>query len=282
MTAFDAATSFDAATAVVAADAGCYDATLSETWAIGPRPHGGYQLSVLGRAARAAVAAHRDDEAHPDPQATSAVFLHPPSFGRATVEVEILRAGRSASHAQATLVQDGRVCARSLHVFGRLSGEPLEPFFTAEPAPAMPPFEQSGGRPPPPPMPDGSVLRVGIAEVVEMRFDPDTLAEGGTGEAELRGWLRFTDGRDADTLSLLFAVDALPPVTFNLGAPGWVPTLELTAYVRGIPAPGRLRVRQRARVISGSMVDQVCEVWDSRDRIVAQATQLALVRMPPA
>jgi len=46
-----------------------------------------------------------------------------------------------------------------------------------------------------------------------------------------------------------------------------------------VPAPGRLRVRQRARVLAGNLVNQVCEIWDARDRVVAQDTQLASVRM---
>ena len=53
------------------------------------------------------------------------------------------------------------------------------------------------------------------------------------------GLLRFVDGRDPDPLALLYAVDALPPATFDLsGTTGWVPTLSLTAYVRAPPAPG--------------------------------------------
>jgi hypothetical protein len=74
-------------------------------------------------------------------------------------------------------------------------------------------------------------------------------------------------------------VDALPPVTFNLGAPGWVPTLELTAYVRARPAPGPLQIRQRGRLVVDGRLDEVCDVWDSEGRLVAQATQLAGVRV---
>ena len=50
--------------------------------------------------------------------------------------------------------------------------------------------------------------------------------------------LRFADGRDHDPLSLLFAVDAFPPATFDVVMTGWVPTLNLTAYLRAVPAPG--------------------------------------------
>jgi hypothetical protein len=127
--------------------------------------------------------------------------------------------------------------------------------------------------------PPGSGVTVAMLDRVEQRLDPATMTAG---SGEMRGWLGFADGTPFDPLSLLYVADAFPPATFTLGSVGWVPTLELTTYVRAVPAPGRLRVRQRARLISGSLVDQVCEVWDSRDRIVVQATQLALVRMPPA
>ena len=56
-------------------------------------------------------------------------------------------------------------------------------------------------------------------------------------------------GEAFDPASLLFAVDAFPPATFDIEFSGWVPTLELTAYVRAVPAPGPVRVLQRAQLI---------------------------------
>ena len=53
-------------------------------------------------------------------------------------------------------------------------------------------------------------------------------------------------------------------------------------YVRGVPAPGPLMVRQRARLVQAELVDEMCHVWDSRGRLVAQATQLAGVRVGAA
>jgi hypothetical protein len=53
-------------------------------------------------------------------------------------------------------------------------------------------------------------------------------------------------------------------------------------YVRGVPAPGPLMVRQRARLVQADLVDEVCHVWDSRGRLVAQANQLAGVRVGDA
>ena len=78
---------------------------------------------------------------------------------------------------------------------------------------------------------------------------------------------------------LLLAVDALPPVAFELGRPGWSPTFELTAHVRRHPAPGWLRVRVSSRTLGGGLLEEDAEVWDSADRLVAQSRQLARVRL---
>ena len=119
--------------------------------------------------------------------------------------------------------------------------------------------------------------------VLAERLDPATMgwAVGKpSGRGELRGWLRFDDGREPDTLALLTVVDALPPATFDLGVTGWVPTLELSCHVRAAPAPGALVVRQRARHVAGGRVDEECDVWDSTGRLVATGHQLAGVRHP--
>jgi hypothetical protein len=116
---------------------------------------------------------------------------------------------------------------------------------------------------------------------LELHLDPATtgFSRGELAEvAEVRGWLRLPGGRGFDPMSLLFASDALPPATFPIGSSGWVPTIQLSVYVRGIPAPGWLVARQRARLVSGGLVDEVCELWDSTGRPVVQAVQLAMVR----
>ena len=65
----------------------------------------------------------------------------------------------------------------------------------------------------------------------------------------------MADGREPDPLMLLLAVDTLPPVSFDLGLPGWAPTLELTAHVRARPAPGWLRVRTSTRNLAGGLLE---------------------------
>jgi hypothetical protein len=58
--------------------------------------------------------------------------------------------------------------------------------------------------------------------------------------------------------------------------------MTLTAYVRALPAPGPIRLRQRVGLLAGNVADQVCEAWDTRGRLVAQATQLDSIRLDPA
>ena len=115
-----------------------------------------------------------------------------------------------------------------------------------------------------------------------LKLDPATLgwALGApSGKGEMRAWFGLADGRDADPLSLLLAVDALPPTAFELGLSGWVPTVELTVHIRCRPAPGPLRVSITTRNLAGGFLEEDAEVWDSADRLVAQSRQLARARL---
>jgi hypothetical protein len=76
-----------------------------------------------------------------------------------------------------------------------------------------------------------------------------------------------------------FAVDAFPPATFDLEFAGWVPTFELTVYVRALPAPGPTSVLQRAQMIADGRLDEACFVWESTGRLMAHGIQLAGIRL---
>lgn len=263
---------FSAVCALVAGGPGHFTADVNPEWTIVGKPNGGYLLAMLGGAA-AAVTTH-----HPHVIAASAHYLHSPDPGPVEIETEVLRTGRSASQVRARMRQDGQPCVEAILTTSRL-GTTAAPYWDRgvpdmgriafEDCPRL--ISRS---------PDGR--RVAIMEQIDVRLEPGCsgFTEGHpSGRGELRGWLSLPDGESFDTNSLLFAVDAFPPATFEIEFSGWVPTLELTAYIRALPAPGPVRVLQRAHLIDDQRVDEACFVWDSAGRLVAQSTQLAGIRL---
>jgi hypothetical protein len=67
------------------------------------------------------------------------------------------------------------------------------------------------------------------------------------------------------------------PVSYAVGRRGWAPTVQLTAYLRALPADGWLRVLCTATQIGQDWFDEDHTVIDSTGRIVVQTRQLALV-----
>jgi acyl-CoA thioesterase len=269
----DALPEFDRDTRVTSDGGGTYSADLAGGWVVGGGVNGGYLLATLGSALRAAL------PGKPDPLAVSAHYLSASVPGPATIAVDVRRDGGSVATAAAELRQGDDVRISALATYGDLSLLADDVRTTAE-LPALPDPDECVSAAFAP----EEVRRVApLLERFDMRFHPDHVgwAVGRpSGRGELAAWFRLHDDREPDPISLLLAVDALPPVTFDLGMPGWAPTLELTAHVRARPAPGWLKVRHATRNMAGGMFEEDCEVWDSAGRLVAQSRQLA--RQPRA
>lgn len=266
------AAEFDRDAAVTAAGDSRWTADLPEGWHVGGGINGGFQLAVIGNAIRAAL------PAHPDPLAISAYYLSPATPGPAAVDVQVKRTGRTAATVAAELRQGDDVRLTTLATYGDLASLPDEPS-PIETAPLqLPPVEECVSNELAPP----EFRKIApLIERFDMYFHPGQvgfLVGEPSGRGELSCWFRLKDDREPDPISLLFAVDALPPVSGDLGRPGWAPTLELSAYVRRRPAPGWLRLVHRTRHVSGGQFEEDCEVWDSADQMVAQSRQLA--RLP--
>lgn len=262
---------FAEVSAVAPAGPGGFTSDIHPEWTLGGHPNGGYLLAVLARAAT-----WRAEDQHVI--AAGATFLRSPSPGRVAIDVELLRAGRSASHVRARMSQDGQPCVEALlTVAGLPDGDP--PYWDGgAPAPGDVAFGDCV--PLPAGLPDGG--RVAIMDVIDVRLEPATagfLSGRPSGRGELRGWLALPGGEPFDPVSLLFALDSFPPASFDVEYAGWVPTMQLTAYVRARPAAGPVRVAQRAGLVAAGRLDQTCAVWDGEGRLVAQATQLAGVRL---
>lgn len=250
---------------------GRFDADVNPEWTIGEKPNGGYLLAMLGRAAGSV-------SAHGHVIAASAHYLHSPDPGPVVIEAEVLRAGRSASQVRARLSQDDKACVEALVTTSQLDGAVAPYWDRGLPAVGEVAYEDCARLVPRPP--DGR--RVAIMDQVEVRLEPESsgfTTGQPSGRGELRGWLALPAGEAFHPTSLLFAVDAFPPATFDIEYSGWVPTLELTVYVRALPAPGPVRVLQRAQLIDARRVDEQCFIWDRTGRLVAHGSQLAGVRL---
>jgi acyl-CoA thioesterase len=268
---------FDRLTAVTPDAGTTYVAELSPGWVVGGGINGGYLLAVMGQALRAAV------PTKPDPLAVSAHYVSASTPGPASISVDVGREGGSVATAAVELGQVGTTRITALATCGDLArfAERAPDVRTRATEPALPPPEEcvrSTGAP-------AEVKAfVPMLDRFDLRLDP-AHAGWGTGEpgmtGVIAGWFRFADGREPDALSLLTVCDVLPPATFDLGMPGWAPTLELTVHVRARPAPGWLRVRHETRNLAGGMFEEDCEIWDSAGRLVAQSRQLALVPRSP-
>lgn len=252
---------------------------LGEGWLIGHAINGGV-LMALGAAAAASGLV---SVGHPDLLTWGAHFLSAAPAGPVEVRVEVLRVGRTVSTAEMRVVQrddEGRAHerVRMTGTFGSL--DRAEPVHRAPAPPEMPAPEQCL-----PARRDGSPVAQGIVllDRMDARIDPSTagFAVGRpTGRGVIRAWLRLKDGREPDVRMLPWAVDALMPVSFDLGVPGWAPTMELTGQLLGRPAPGWLLAELTTDTVVGDLLVEDACVWDSTGRLVARSRQLAGVRLP--
>ena len=241
---------------------------LDGSWAIGDKIHGGYLLMQV-------VSAALQDGEYPHPLGVSAHFASAPDPGTADVDIERMRSGRRVGFLRARLSQDDAVRAEVLISAGTLP-DGSEPRYVdpAGAAPVMPPVDEcvrslaetpGGGR-------------IGHASHLDMRLDPATagwMRRSPSGGGVIRAWIRRADEGPIDPYWLLVAGDAPPPVTFDLGIRGWVPTVTLDAHIRSLPAPGWLIAEQSARLVAGGWLDETCNLWDETGRLVASVRQLA-------
>jgi acyl-CoA thioesterase len=254
-----------------------------EDWMIGNAVNGGVVMAAgLTALGQHLAAATEETTAHADPVVLSAYFMTASAPGPFTATTEVMRCGRMLSTGQITIHQQGPdgepiERMRAIGSFGNL--DQVETLKQASP-PDMPPPEQclSSDMAPPDFLAHSKFL-----DRVDLRLDPATAGWAigkPSGHGVMRGWLRLRDHREPDTTMLMMALDAMPPVAFDLGLFGWTPTLEFTGHVRRRPEPGWLRVALSTENLGGGMLEEDAMIWDSGDNLVAQSRQLCGVRLP--
>ncbi|MGQ0845601.1 MAG: thioesterase family protein [Sporichthyaceae bacterium] len=253
-------TGFAAATAVEAVGSGAYRAEIDAAWGVFGNANGGYLLAVMARAALHAGAREF-------PHVVSASYLRPGVHGPARVEVEVLKSGRTATHARVVLSQEQGPAIDATFVLGDAPSGQSDRAETI----ALPPAPElctPVGQPPP---------GIDILDRIALRYAPgfDFRAPG---EPTVRAWFDLLSAEAPDPLHALLAADALVPSVHRSGAVGWAPTVQLTAYLHAVPAPGPLAVQAVAGEIRDGWFDESMVVADTTGRLVVRARQLA--RMP--
>jgi acyl-CoA thioesterase len=252
---------------------GLYSGQLSPFYTIMGHPHGGYLQCVIASAALAGASAEGSTHLHVT--AVSTNFVNAPDVGAADLRVGVRRIGRGVSFVHVTLSQKDELKTESVVTLGSLREDSTVRYQYARPF-DIPPLEKC--------RPSNAAEGTNISKVLELRLDPAVTGwwDGQlSATAEVRGWIRLDDGESSwDAQSLLFAGDALPPATMPLGSSGWVPTMQLTSYVRRTPRSEWLQGRQSAVVIADGLVDERCELFDETGQLVSSSSQLALVRLP--
>lgn len=262
---------FAAATAVTPTSDSTWTAEIPPGWDVLGAVDGGVLLAIAGRALRAATGR--------DPVTLTAHYLSPGRTGPVDVDVDVLRSGRTFTTARAMLRQGDRAVTALLGTFGDLSEEP-DVLIQAQQPPVWPDPETL----PRLIAPNEEGFPPAFVNRVDLRVHPEDAGfyEGRpSGRPAMRACLRLLDEEPIDAIGVLLAVDSLPPPTFNTHLPvNWTPTIELTAHVRAVPAPGWLRIDTATRFVSHGRLEVDGVIWDSADRVVAQMRQLALVPRP--
>jgi acyl-CoA thioesterase len=254
---------FDEATSLTPQPDGVFAVDFTDQWSgLAATLNGGFMLASCLKALDHVLP-------FPDPIAVSAFYLRPGVPGPAVIRTEPIRGGRTTAFGAAQLLQGGKEVLRLTAAFADL--------FAVTP-------QYTGATPPKLPDPDDCERLGGIAGItMAQRFSFRAPAFPGwtrgkpSGDPSTEFWMRFADGRPADTLTLPFIVDACPPAVLELGARGST-TIELTVHIRARPAPGWLACRVSTRHVSGGYHEEDFEAWDCAGVLVAQSRQLALVR----
>ncbi|MCW2690019.1 MAG: diacylglycerol kinase catalytic subunit [Mycobacterium sp.] len=251
-------------------DTRIYEGDLNSHWTIGPKLHGGVMLALCANAARTA-----HGSGGLEPIAVSGSFLWAPDPGPMELVTTIRKRGRRVSVVDVELNQGDRTAVHAVvtlgepehHVVPLLSANPVVGLMAQDPPPDVEPIG--------PGHPMAGLIH--LADGCDIRPVVSTTRAREDGKPPvIQMWVRPRDAAP-DVLFALMCGDVSAPVSFAVGRTGWAPTVQLTAYLRGLPADGWLRVICTTVQIGQDWFDEDHTVVDCEGRIVVQTRQLAMV-----
>ena len=273
---------------------GHYRGTITEDWVLRPLPQGGVVTAM-------AVRAMQDELDHPEQRLRTlhTSFVGQVGAGPVEVEVEVLRRGRSMSHARAEVRNPGT--GRG-HLTTAIFGAARRGFHFTDlepPAERTPPAECRSFRDPVPegvepfpPMPFWDRVVEGRAVTGHPPWEdyvPD--------RAEHVIWYRFDDpphleDGELDPLGLPVLVDTMPGAVAEKLGPGqrdwFAPRVDLTLHLLAEWRSPWVLAHNRARHAGAGYASADMALWDCGDdgtgepRLVAYGTQVFLFSFPPS
>jgi acyl-CoA thioesterase len=272
--------SFAADISVEPVSPGHYRATLDHSWDLVPLPQGGIVASFALRAAE-----HEVSNPTMALRTSTSVFAGQVTPGDLEIDVQVLRRGRSAVQAIATVRNVGAAAGTTvLAVFGAPRRGPK--FVDVRPPKVLPPLECPAYEDSMP----SELVALGILPFwtqVEVRralghapwevYTPTS--------SDTASWLRFhvpptlADG-SLDPLAVLTLSDRMPgSVSEKLGSSGprwFAPSADLTVHLLEPLRTEWVLAHDRASWADNGWASAESTLWDENGTIVAQATQMML------
>src|SRR6201998_3594035 len=262
-------------------DPGVYAGELNKHWTIGAKVHGGAMLALCANAART-VCGGQSGGLGPvlQPVAVSANFLWAPDPGVMQLVTSTRKRGRRISVVDVELVQGNRTAVHAVVPVAEPKHFPpggrAAPLLSANPVVGlMAPEPPDDVAPIGPGHPLAGLVHLG--EGCDVRPLLSTLRPSDDGRPPVLQMWERPRGVAPDALFALMCGDLSAPVTFAVDRTGWAPTVQLTTFLRGLPADGWLRVLCTCVEIGHDWFDEDHTVVDSLGRIVVQSRQLAMV-----
>ncbi len=281
-------TPFAAATTVQAAAPGRYEGHVDPEWNLFPMPQGGVVTALALRAMGEELGAE-----HQVARTLHTTFAAQVAHGPVTVDVELLRRGRSMSHLRAEVVNPGSPRG---HLTTAIFGSTRPGFdFTdlRPPKDLIPPLDCPTWRQPPPPGVEGFRAMPFWDRLVEGRtvLGHPPWAEYVPDRAERVVWYRFdetpfTDGGTVDPFALVVLADTMPGAVGERVGPTdrhwFAPSIDLTVHLLDHCRSEWVLGHNRARFAGDGYASADMSLWDCGEdgsetpRLVAYATQLFL------
>jgi acyl-CoA thioesterase len=257
-------------TAVTRQDEFTYLGEVTDAWSIGGVANGGYSMAIAARALS-------DCLEHKDPLSITGHYLSRAEPGPVILKIEKLSEGRSITTAVVRFIQRGKERIRftaSFTDFLKSSGDTL---YEREPL-KFPPISECIK------MPYIEGFTPILEKQIDRKFTPTSdwwNEDRNRDKASLDAYYSWPAGEQIDLFSLVFFLDTMTPPVFNrLGARGWVPSIELTIHLRAKPVPGPVLMRGKTDFVTSGFLGEDDEIWDAGGNIVAEARQMAKLRMP--